>query len=701
MSLRVAAETNNVKHTALYYRIKNRDVKKDYTFKYHTQQVFSKEQEMELEKYLLKSSRINYGLTYEITRKLAYEYAKLLKTKMPDSWERDKKAGVEWMKGFMERHPTLSLRKPENTSLSRATSFNPTNVSLFQENYKKVMEKYMFSEERLFNLDETGIMTVVQAPRVIAGRGIKQVGQVVSGERGKLVTMCAIICANGNPIPPVFVFPRARMVETLMHGAPSGSLGFPNSPESGWMTSDIFLKVLKHLCQYSRSTKEDPILLLMDNHETHCNLEAIQYAKQNGIVLLTFPPHCSHRLQPLDVGVYGPFKEKFKVASNDWMLNHPGRTISIHNVIEIARSAYERSFTISNIKEGFKKPGIWPVNRNAFSESDFDASYVTDRPLNDEVRPLPSDTTSTPNTSPQPGPSHCMAQKTPPDHTAVPSNAMAGMTPPLHVESQSSQDFSLPTMHEAMLKTPGQEQNISTPDLVRPYPKVTEPRKKTGGRKKGSSKVLTDTPVKNDIENDIVAKIVKKVIKLLPKNSIKKGAVLKTQKTKGSKKGSSLETQVMTMLDKELNENAKKIAVKRKIIESESEEDEDMSVHDSSSDIDSEENFEDEVLESPNTIESLPLSLAVDDFILVKFNTKKTVVCYVAQVEEMLQEDLKVKFLRKIGENSFSFPEKDDRAFVALTDVVLKLPQPIMSGGTLRAANILKFNADLSRSDIR
>ncbi|KAJ8955083.1 hypothetical protein NQ314_006964 [Rhamnusium bicolor] len=118
----------------------------------------------------------------------------------------------------------------------------------------------------------------------------------------------------------------------------------------------------------------------MDNHESHCSLEAILFAKNNGIALLTFPPHCSHRLQPLDVGVLGPFKAKFKVASNDWLLNHSGRTISLYSIIEIVGTAYAASFTIHNIKQGFKKPGIWRINRNAFCDEDFESSFITDRP---------------------------------------------------------------------------------------------------------------------------------------------------------------------------------------------------------------------------------------------------------------------------------------------------------------------------------
>ena len=46
---------------------------------------------------------------------------------------------------------------------------------------------------------------------------------------------------------------------------------------------------------------------MMDNHESHVSLETINAASENGLVILSFPPHCSHRMQPLDVSIYGPF----------------------------------------------------------------------------------------------------------------------------------------------------------------------------------------------------------------------------------------------------------------------------------------------------------------------------------------------------------------------------------------------------------
>ncbi|GBO46976.1 hypothetical protein AVEN_199426-1, partial [Araneus ventricosus] len=367
------------------------------------------------------SSKIHYGLTFLQARALAFQYAEKLGKAMPSSWNVNECAGIDWMQSFMKRHPRLSLHKPENTSLSRATSFNKKNVGEIFDNLYAVMEKYKFKPERIRNFDETGTTTVLQSPKVIAQTGKKQVAQAVSGERGELVSFCRIISATGNSIPPVFIFPRVKYKDYFLCDAPTGSLGL--ATKCGWMTKELFPTVLQHIKEHTRSDIDNPILLLIDNHKSHISIEAITYAKENGIVLLSFPPHCSHRLQPLDVAVYGACKVSF----NDWLLNHPG----------------------------FKKTGIFPLNRPAFGEDDFFCSYITDHEY--------------------PG---CNTTETE-DCTVINED----------LQENELQDED----HTEQLQP-------TTPESVRPYPKAVF-KKKKNLRKKAKSTVYTSTPEKRRIED--------------------------------------------------------------------------------------------------------------------------------------------------------------------------------------------------------
>ena len=46
-----------------------------------------------------------------------------------------------------------------------------------------------------------------------------------------MITVCMIINSVGNNVPPVFISLRARLHDSLMFGAPPGSLGLVNSPQ--------------------------------------------------------------------------------------------------------------------------------------------------------------------------------------------------------------------------------------------------------------------------------------------------------------------------------------------------------------------------------------------------------------------------------------------------------------------------------------
>ena len=97
--------------------------------------VFNNKQENELKSYSIKCSKIMYGLSPLEIRKLAYQCANKFGLKYPSIWSQNQRAGKDWFTGFRKRHPTLSIREPEPTSLARGTSFNKKNVSLFFEKF--------------------------------------------------------------------------------------------------------------------------------------------------------------------------------------------------------------------------------------------------------------------------------------------------------------------------------------------------------------------------------------------------------------------------------------------------------------------------------------------------------------------------------------------------------------------------------------
>ena len=73
--------------------------------------------------------------------------------------------------------------------------------------------------------------------------------------------------------------------------------------------------------------------------------------------MLSFSPHCTHRLQPLDRSIYEPFKKYFNTVSDEWHLNNPGKEMTIYDLPALAAIAYTNAVTPSIFKQALNRPG--------------------------------------------------------------------------------------------------------------------------------------------------------------------------------------------------------------------------------------------------------------------------------------------------------------------------------------------------------
>lgn len=339
------------------------------------QPVFSKEMEQKLCDLAIERDNLFYGLTKESLQTLAFELATQNKIAHPFACE---KAGRAWVEGFMARHPQLTYRTPEPTALARCSAFNRTQVDRFYDNLWTVLSNHQFlaRPDDIYNMDETGVKTSAsRPPRVISVKGKRQVGVVATAEKGQLTTVICACNATGRYIPPSFIFgQRKRMNERLLDGAPNGSQAWCS--ESGWITNITFNNWLQIFIDKTRPTADRPVLLILDNHTTHQNLEALNLARKNHVIMVSIPPHTSHKLQPLDVSVYRSFKVAFEQTIDTFQKNHPGRRVTQFDVASLVRVAYEKSATVQNATSGFRKAGIFPYNKNLFTDLDFTPATV-------------------------------------------------------------------------------------------------------------------------------------------------------------------------------------------------------------------------------------------------------------------------------------------------------------------------------------
>ena len=105
---------------------------------------------------------------------------------------------------------------------------------------------------------------------------------------------------------------------------------------------------------------------MLDNHESRFSIPVIDLAKASGVHMVTLVPHSSHKLQPLDRTVYGPFKNSMNGEMGNWMAANPGQHITIYEMASFVHQALLQSATRKNIVSGFNATGIFPFNRRIF-----------------------------------------------------------------------------------------------------------------------------------------------------------------------------------------------------------------------------------------------------------------------------------------------------------------------------------------------
>ena len=134
------------------------------------------------------------------------------------------------------------------------------------------------------------------------------------------------------------------------------------------------------------------------------------------------------------------------------MLSNPSKRVTIYGVAGIIGKSFSKQFTKHYIENGFHVTGIYPLNSNIFGKDEFLSSYIIDRTYNQVTDPA-----------------------------SAPSVSM---------------DNNEEGISAGFLKM--------SPEILRAFPK--DGPRKTGRRKQGSSRILTQTPEKTEIANQRATK---------------------------------------------------------------------------------------------------------------------------------------------------------------------------------------------------
>ncbi|XP_048094591.1 MFS-type transporter clz9-like [Alosa alosa] len=137
----------------------------------------------------------------------------------------------------------------------------------------------------------------------------------------------------------------------------------------------------------------------MDQHEAHVGTGVVDFCRANRIEVVCLPAHTTHVLQPLDVAVYGSLKAAFSRLAGNMGLVRGDLVIGKRQFTAVLKYALEEACTPHNIISGFRRTGLFPLNRMEVDESKF-VKGLRDRSAGGECFDAPEDTDEDMSTPP-------------------------------------------------------------------------------------------------------------------------------------------------------------------------------------------------------------------------------------------------------------------------------------------------------------
>ena len=110
--------------------------------------------------------------------------------------------------------------------------------------------------------------------------------------------------------PPMVVYKAENLWSGWTEQGPPGSVY--TTTTSGWFNKEKFLVWFRDCFLKQTQHIPGPKVLLGDNVALHTNDKVFRLGMANNCHFAFFPANATHLLQPLDVGVFGPLKQKWR-----------------------------------------------------------------------------------------------------------------------------------------------------------------------------------------------------------------------------------------------------------------------------------------------------------------------------------------------------------------------------------------------------
>jgi hypothetical protein len=226
----------------------------------------------------------------------------------------------------------------------------------FKEFYS-ALEKWGITFADVYNMDETGFRIGVLRGRIVITHLNTKTVYLADPDNRESLTTIETVCANGSAIPPFLILKGEVLQEEHFENELEDEAVLSTSP-SGYTNEQLSMKFIKHFHnQTYKKTKGRWRMLIFDGHGSHTSKEFLYYCWAHKIVPFQLPPHSTHLLQPLDIGLFQPLKHWHQVSIAE-KIQYGDITYTKVDFLKAYQSIRDKTFRLRNILSAFKKAGL-------------------------------------------------------------------------------------------------------------------------------------------------------------------------------------------------------------------------------------------------------------------------------------------------------------------------------------------------------
>ena len=280
-----------------------------------------------------------------------------------------KNVGRKWFDNF-RKLKGIVFKYGGQKSVARYTAeSDPKKTTSFDAFLGGFYEKHPnFPPENIINIDETGLNGFTNVPkRTNEVKGTRKTEIKKTSEKIKSMTLVVTVSASGKMYRPTILYKGARITKQLeplknyLDKNPEKGLLVMN--KSGYMMTKKTW--MDHIRSIQKSFPRGVILLLVDGHQSHTSLEFARFCEDKLIIVIFFPSHMSHKLQPLDITVNADIKRIFRTLYNNYYNVKLQDNITVGKYLITVLESVEKVKSESIISS-FRETGIYPFGTKEY-----------------------------------------------------------------------------------------------------------------------------------------------------------------------------------------------------------------------------------------------------------------------------------------------------------------------------------------------